>query len=228
MRGTSLKDALTFKWTSVTGNLDPARMRAIDQFVVGNLVVDVGCAGGAYARYLESRGFHVVRFDLSHELLKFARQRAGTDRCICGDILYTPFKDGSFDTALVFDLLEHVEDIPALRELARITRRFVIATVPLEIDPTFLRHGLVYSHYRDPTHLRYYTEHSARVLFENASLDVIHLEGILDIDVLHLLRELIEGDERSSWKVSLLFRLLRRAQLRRISTALLIVGVVRR
>jgi SAM-dependent methyltransferase len=42
-----------------------------------------------------------------------------------------PFKDISFDTVVALDVLEHTDDIyEAFRELCRITRRYVVITLP--------------------------------------------------------------------------------------------------
>lgn len=225
----TLRNALTFGWSSVTGNLEPDRIRVMDRFVEGCSVVDVGCGGGGYADYLESRGVRAVRFDLSHELLKFSREPGRTGRGICGDVLHMPFKDNCFDTALAFDILEHVDDAAALTELVRVSRRRVIAALPLQVDPTILRYGLVYSHYQDPTHLRYYTEESARAVFEKMGLDVIHLEKVLEVDVLALAGELSKRSRHLGWLKFSLIELLRRLHfVRRVSTGMLLVAELRK
>ena len=55
--------------------------------------------------------------------------RAGSSRPISAQRL--PFADGSFDTTICFDVLEHVaDDGQTIRELARVTRRRLVLAVP--------------------------------------------------------------------------------------------------
>jgi hypothetical protein len=76
-----------------------------------------------------------------------------------------PFEDKSFDSSFAFDVLEHVDDVAALRELSRVTRKRVLIVVPKD-DHQLQKFSLSLIHYTDPTHLRYYTPESLRELAE--------------------------------------------------------------
>jgi len=80
-----------------------------------------------------------------------------------GDITNIPFPDNEFDFTYCFDVLEHVEDKAAIQELARVTRKRLMITVPKE-DEIMENFNLTFLHYQDKTHLRNYTEESLRSL----------------------------------------------------------------
>jgi SAM-dependent methyltransferase len=68
-----------------------------------------------------------------------------------------PLDDQSVDTAVLFDVLEHVDDDEALlTELRRVTRRRLIMSVPSDNDGPLPRYGLCLLHHIDKTHRREY------------------------------------------------------------------------
>ena len=108
-------------------------------------VLDVPCGTGRFEPALLAAGKRVVGADLSVPMLAAAREaadlafaaaRGTTDRALAGlvraDALALPFADASFDLVLSIRFLFHVprELRPkALRELARVSRRFVVVDV---------------------------------------------------------------------------------------------------
>ena len=88
-------------------------------------VLDLGCGGGFLANRLSFDGHEVTGVDISQDALATARRfdRSGTVNYLAADVANLPFADGSFDVVCAMDLLEHVEDYPAvLREAARVLR----------------------------------------------------------------------------------------------------------
>jgi 2-polyprenyl-6-hydroxyphenyl methylase/3-demethylubiquinone-9 3-methyltransferase len=87
----------------------------------GRLVLDAGCGGGLVARELAA-GAEVVGVDRSLGSLGVARRAAGSSfRPARGRLERLPFADGSFDTVVAADVLEHLPDLPAaVNELARV------------------------------------------------------------------------------------------------------------
>jgi len=64
-----------------------------------------------------------VAFDLSHQMLRRARTRLGSDRpsYVTGDLTQLPFADTSFDCITCGWVIEHLPDPrPGLRELSRV------------------------------------------------------------------------------------------------------------
>lgn len=161
--GYSLENARKFGWASITGQLNQSRVSVLETHLVGERVLDAGCSGGAYAEFVASLKRRVVGVDRHSDFLRLALQGKHSASYVQGDVTSLPFADKSFDSAYCFDVLEHVDDEAALRELARVTARRLILVVP-QADQFLEKYGLTYYHYIDPTHLRYYTEESFREL----------------------------------------------------------------
>lgn len=99
-------------------------------------VLDAGCGDAALAHHVgSSTGAHVTGMDLSVRRMARARARGVPVPVLQGSIYDLPFPDGRFDLVVCSDLLEHL-DAPgaAMRELVRVSRRWVVVTVPNRID----------------------------------------------------------------------------------------------
>lgn len=102
-----------------------------------DLVLDLGCGAGRHSYEAARWGSAVVAVDMDAGVLKQVRDVAasfvadeesagrpiGSIACAAGDGLRLPFPDGSFDRAIVSEVLEHIEhDEAALAEVARVVR----------------------------------------------------------------------------------------------------------
>ena len=149
----SLENAHRFAWSSITGSLHPERVAALQRFVEQGSVLDAGCGGGAYVQYLLDCGLDAKGVELNDVFLAEARKRLPAERLVQADLLQLPFADKSFDTTICFDVLEHIDDRGAIRELARVTRRRLIVALPRE-SAQLAEFGLAFGTYSDLTHLR--------------------------------------------------------------------------
>jgi SAM-dependent methyltransferase len=79
-----------------------------------------------------------------------------------------PFPDRSFDSVLLFEVLEHLPDPGGvLREARRVARKNVILTTPNSEGITELqRMGLLYEHFGDLDHRNFFTPDTLRLLLE--------------------------------------------------------------
>lgn len=92
-------------------------------------VLDVGCGGGQVALAIEEMrpDLTVVGFDLSNDLIRWARDRADQRTCsasfFCGDALELPFRSAGFDAVLSVGSLKHWPDREAgIRECVRVLK----------------------------------------------------------------------------------------------------------
>jgi SAM-dependent methyltransferase len=94
-------------------------------------IVDVGCGDGAITNALGPR-WAVTGVDSSSSAL----QHVTTD-AVLADARALPFADASFDLAMTSQMLEHLDDatyIAALAELRRVTRHYLLLSVPYRED----------------------------------------------------------------------------------------------
>ncbi|MBY0472786.1 class I SAM-dependent methyltransferase [Patescibacteria group bacterium] len=86
-------------------------------------VLEVGVGSGVLARELVVRGVRVTTLDIAEDL----------QPDIVGSVTDIPCENVSFDTAVAFEVLEHMpfeESTQALRELARVSRTHVLVSLP--------------------------------------------------------------------------------------------------
>jgi len=126
----------------------------------GHAVLDLGCATGNYCVALSKAGFDVKGADINPKYVETARRR-GVDAAHVADGR-VPFPDKSFDTVLLFEVLEHVPDPAAtLAEARRLARKNVLVTVPHSGGIHELQQsGLLFEHFADLDHKHFYTEAS--------------------------------------------------------------------
>lgn len=87
-----------------------------DEMFRGKVVLDVGCGAGGKTMYYASLGVErVVGMDILEkyrdESEALARELGFPDRFefVCGDAAHTGFSDGTFDTVIMNDAMEHVD-----------------------------------------------------------------------------------------------------------------------
>lgn len=187
----SLENAQQFKWSSISGDLNPERAAHLQKYLVGHKLLDAGCGGGGYVDFLSKQGFDVTGVDKYDEFLAVAREQNRQGHFVEGDLTALDFPDNSFDCSYCFDVLEHIDDAAALAELARVTKRRLIIAVP-KADEFFERYNLTFAHYRDKTHLRYYSEEMLRAKAEAIAPANVLIFPELVINTEGLVREFID------------------------------------
>jgi len=86
-------------------------------------VLEIGIGNGFVSQYLRNRKINILTLDID--------ERLRPD--ISGSILDIPFADGSFDTIVSFEVLEHLpyEDVKkALAEIYRVSQKYAILSMP--------------------------------------------------------------------------------------------------
>jgi len=145
-------------------------------------VLDVGCGNGALAHDIaEQAGADVVGIDLSAEMLEQARARYSHPRVEyrVGDAM-KDMPDGAFDVVVLSNVLEHLDERPALlrriREQTR-AKRFLIRVPLFERDWRVpLKKELGVEWRLDGDHKTEYTLESFADEMAEAGLEIVHQE----------------------------------------------------
>lgn len=187
--GYSVADAGRFGWSSLSRDLNPERVGILERYLIGPRVLDAGCGGGGYVDFLTRRGLDVTGVDKFDMFLTVAREQGFRGTFRQADLTAgLPFPDRSFDTTYCFDVLEHVDDAAAIRELARVTgRRLIVAVPQQDLRPD--RYLMTYGPYIDPTHVRYYTPDSLRALAATVRPKTVEIRPECPIRLDRLLRK---------------------------------------
>lgn len=94
-------------------------------------ILDVGCGDGTFLNSLPDK-YKIVGLDSSKEALKYVKTKA-----VHGDIAALPFESASFDLVTCLEVIEHLpHDVfeKALSELQRVSKKYIIISVPNDED----------------------------------------------------------------------------------------------
>ena len=89
-------------------------------------ILDVGCASGWF-EYLAPKHLRssVCGVEVSEAMLEQAKRNAPEAEFVAGSVFALPFADGTFDGAVMFEVIEHVpkqREVEALREVRRVMK----------------------------------------------------------------------------------------------------------
>ncbi len=96
-------------------------------------LLDAGCGDGFFCHWLSIRAqvYRIEGVDISQPRLIRAKSRYPNVQFVRSELLHLPYNDIEFDVVTSIEVLEHHENpIAALREFARVSRRYVVITVP--------------------------------------------------------------------------------------------------
>src|SRR5215218_9147810 len=124
---------------------NPVQRKLIDRFhhvVLGKIgglapatFLDAGCGEGFVSNLLVERlpGLEVSAFDFNPSSVALAQHRNPSVDCRVASIYEVPWEDNSFDAVGCFEVMEHLyEPTQALNELARVSRQYLVLSVPHE------------------------------------------------------------------------------------------------
>jgi len=98
-----------------------ARYRLAERYVEGKITVDLGCGAGYGTYSLSKFTTDILGVDLSREAVAYADWSYGVPglRYEVGDVTNLPYEAGSFEAAVSFEVIEHLERPEALVEEVR-------------------------------------------------------------------------------------------------------------
>ena len=128
----------------------------IDKYA-GKTILDVGCGHGVYGKELLKRGYRYTGIEANEKYVKEARKHVHV-HCMRAEKL--EFPDKSFDTVILLEVLEHLEDpYNALSEILRITRENLIVSVPnISSMKECVEYNVVMHHFLESTHVNFFTK----------------------------------------------------------------------
>jgi 2-polyprenyl-3-methyl-5-hydroxy-6-metoxy-1,4-benzoquinol methylase len=123
------------------------------EFVVresGKKVLDVGCGYGYGSKMLHDSGRDVTSIDVSPEAIEYARKKYPGPNYIVTDGNTLPFDDGTFDSVVAFEVLEHMPDperfVPEARRVLKPGGTLFISTP----NPRHLINAVKHAIFRGP------------------------------------------------------------------------------
>lgn len=135
-------------------------------------VLEIGCGEGFVLDYLAKRNptLHLRGIDRDFEAVRMASKiSASVIEFVCADGAHLPCDDDSFDAVILSEVLEHVPNPDAiLKEAIRVTRRYLLITVPRE--PYFKMIARCFESFRiaeDPDHIHFWTRPQFQVWLES-------------------------------------------------------------
>lgn len=137
--------------------------------LLGPDVVDIGCGYGEYMLSFRARGHKVSGVEPNKEFAKVAQSKKLDVKVTRGED--TGFTEKSFDTAVIFEVLQHALD-PSLilKEAARLVRHNILITVPnVEGLEELAKQNLTYNHLRADDNRNFFTKESLEELCRQIS-----------------------------------------------------------
>ena len=123
----------------------------------GKEVLDIGCGHGVNCIELNKRGFHCIGIEINEDYVGEAQKYIEAHLMRAEKL---QFPDKSFDTVIMLEVLEHLENpYAALEEIVRVTRKNLILSVP-NIEPleTCVEYNVIMHHFFEVTHLNFFTK----------------------------------------------------------------------
>lgn len=149
----------------------PGKVAYVEKYATGDSLLDIGCAQGWYAKLAQDKGMDVLGTDLKNFM---AIDTVPFEQIQFNQII--PDSQKSFDTVLMFDVLEHVTDEDqALSDLREVCNKRVILLVPNKDDSVLPRYNLTLVNRRDLTHQGYYTPEYLEKRLGEYGFKIIHM-----------------------------------------------------
>jgi ubiquinone/menaquinone biosynthesis C-methylase UbiE len=162
---------------ALSDSLNTIRVKETAAFIPQDVtsLLDVGCGNGIFTNLVAAQrpNIKVVGFDRSEEALKYIK----TDK-LQGDITNIPAADNTFDCITCLEVIEHLP-LPtykkAMEEIARVTKKYAIISVPYKEKQGF---GMTQcphckTIFNREMHLNWFDDNTMQTLFKNTALTFV-------------------------------------------------------
>jgi SAM-dependent methyltransferase len=138
---------------------------------VGSTVLDIGCGYGAYGKALAEQGPQCFGCDVNLDYLREAVRHGFPVTAVDSTL---PFADRTFDSVLLFEVIEHVPQFEILlKEAFRVARHNVLITVPNSENVDLMKtNDVTYAHMLASDHVNFFDAESLRALLSNYGREV--------------------------------------------------------
>jgi ubiquinone/menaquinone biosynthesis C-methylase UbiE len=182
----SLKQSKSYGWGHPGQNIDSYKCSLLKN-LRGDLILDIGSAVGNYTKYISQLGKKAWGLDPNIKLLSQAKYPR-----IQGSVSHLPFKNNAFDSAVMFDVLEHISE-DSLTEINRVIKYNLILTVPQSTPKDLQKNFVLYGHHIDTTHLRTYTPKTLNATLLHHGFKVKKIEPCHPLSTDALFLSLLKG-----------------------------------
>ncbi len=144
-------------------------------------LLDAGCGEGFIMKLISESGIcaEVNGIDTSTVALRIARKINPDLRISKGSVYDIPYAKNTFDLVTCLEVLEHLEDPQkALCELIRVSKRYVLISVPNEPFfqiANFLRGKYIHSLGNHPEHINHWSSSGVASLLVGMNCKIIHV-----------------------------------------------------
>jgi len=137
----------------------------------GSSILDLGCGYGAYGRALADAGSSCFGCDIN---LAYLREAVVHGLPVAAVDSVLPFRDATFDSVLLFEVIEHVSKVePLLNEAFRVARRNVLVTVPNSEDIEIMKQNdVTFAHMLSSDHVNFFDSKSLTQLLSGYAVNV--------------------------------------------------------
>jgi SAM-dependent methyltransferase len=141
-------------------------------------ILDFGCGSGVLVRTLREQGKDAQGLEIDRpEITGSLRDEIRPHIRLYDGAFPVPYADREFDWVICSEVLEHIPDYGrALAEIARVSRRGILITVPdMSAIPILHKHNVVPWHLLESTHVNFFTQHSLQRALEPYFSDIVFL-----------------------------------------------------
>lgn len=140
-------------------------------------VLDVGCGDGYLCSVLKEKVGMVSGMDISETRIKRAKKGFKGIDFRTGDVTALPYKNDFFDLVIAVEVLEHIRNFKkSVKEMRRVSRKFVAFTVPYKEEPKKVICPHCLKKFYLSGHINYFDENIIKELAKENSLKILKVK----------------------------------------------------